>query len=204
MERGPYRGADAVKPVTYQQYSTIDDPVGCGLLGCLGGFLLGLFGGITLVAVATLTAALAAPMPTLEPSTGPDLQIRLDEGFINRFAEQPTDGTIHIDILPNNQVAIIGTTTLESFGLQAPVQITGIFELQFSNNTLQVNLINTEVAGMALPPELNNFFVDDIPLINANLSTMVDEVSRVLGVPVIITNISTDNVHIQLEIRETP
>ena len=127
MERGPYSGADAVTPVTYQQYATINDPIGCGLLGCFGGTLLGLLGGILLVLVAAFTAALAAPMPAVAPSAGPDLRIKLDEGFINRFAEQPTDGTIRIDILPNNQLAIIGTTTLESFGLQAPLQITGLF-----------------------------------------------------------------------------
>lgn len=202
MERGPNRRADAVNWGSYQQYAAIDDPIGCGLLGCLGGAVFGLIGGIIVLVMAAFIAALAASIPTPEFTTGPDLRVTVDERFINRFAEQPTDGTIQIDIMPNNQIAIVGNTTVNVFSSPTPVQVTGIFELQLAGQTLQVNLVDTQVAGFSLPPELNNFFVDDVPLINQNLNTMAGDIANVLGVPVIFTNITTDNVQIQLDIRE--
>ncbi len=201
MERGPHRRADAVNRAAYTPYSPIDDPVGCGLLGCLGGVIFGLSGGIILAVLATLTAALVAPIPTLAPNpTAPDLRVTLSENFLNRFAEQPTDGTIRIDVLPNNQVAVIGNTTV----MNAPVQVTGLFELQFTGQMLQVRLINTQIAETSLPPELNGFFAEDVPVINQSLAAMVNAISATLGVPVIITNVSTNHVQIQLEIKESP
>jgi len=202
MERGPYRRSDVVSRANYQQYAAIDDPIGCGLLGCLGGVVFGLFGGIIVLFFVAFVAALAASVPLPEPTSGPDLRVTLDENFINRFAEQPTDGTIHIDIMPNNQIAIVGNTTLQGFGIQAPVQVTGIFDLQLTGQTLQVTLLKTEVAGFSVPPELDDLFVNDVPLINQNLDTMATEISNILGVPVIFTNVSTDNVQILLDIRE--
>lgn len=202
MERGPYRRADAVTRGHQQRYAAIDDPIGCGLLGCLGGLAFGLFGSMAVLVAATFLVALSASVPMPQFTTGPDLRVTVDENFINRFAEQPTDGTIQLDIMPNNQVAIVGNTTLDVLGTPTPVQVTGIFELHLAGQTLQVNLIDTQVAGFSLPPELNNFFVDDVPLINQNLNSMASDISGVLGVPVIFTNISTNNVEIQLDIRE--
>ncbi len=204
MEKGPYRGAHVVNQTTDHHYSAIDDPVGCGLLGCLGGVIFSLFGGTLLLLLATLVAALMAPTPAIvqTPASQPDLRVTLDEGFLNRFVEQPTDGTLSIDILPSNQVAIIGNAVIPAFDVQAPIQITGIFELQFTGQTLQVSLVETEVSGFALPPELNNFFVDDIPIINQDLSTMMDSISQIFGVPMILTNVSTNHVQIQLELKE--
>lgn len=188
------------------RYSFSQDPVGCGLSGCLGGLILGLFGGGVLLVLAALVAATTAPLPapTPNPQPGPDLRVTITESFLNRFAEQPAEGSVSIDILPNNQVQLIADTSLEAFGLTTPVQITGLFELQLTPQTLQVQLLETQVSGLSLPPELADFFSEDILLVNQDLSSMVNDISNVLGTPVILSNLSTTDTQIQLEIKEAP
>jgi len=206
MERGPHRGANIIeRPRFYPQQSpTSDDPVGCGLAGCLGGVIFGLLGGAGLLIVTALLVALFATLPAVAPTPAgrPDLRVTVTEGFLNRFVEPPAEGAIEIDILPNNQVAVVGTGTLEAFGFPAPVQVTGIFQLQLEGQTLSVRLVETQVADFALPPELNDFFANDIPVVNQDLQMMLAEISAALGVPVRVINISTANTQIQLDLRE--
>lgn len=186
------------------QYSFNEDPIGCGLVGCLGGVILGLFGGGILLVIAALTAAIVTPMPPLTPSSQahPDLRVTVDEGFLNRFTDQPAEGTIRIDVLPDNQVQLIANTTIQAFGVTTPVQITGLFEIQLTQQKLQVQLIDTQVLGIPLPPELANFFSEDLIIINQDLSAMIDDASGVLGTAIIVSDVSTTESQIQLEIRE--
>ena len=156
-----------------------------------------------LVAVA-LVMANAASIPTLNPAvpSQPNLSITIEESFLNRYAEQPTAGAVAIDILPNNQVQLIANTNPQIFGIETPVQITGLFQIQLAPQNLFVELVDTQVLGIPLPPELSNFFSQDLTLINQNLDGLVAEISRVLGVPVTLSNLHTTNSQIQLEIRE--
>jgi len=186
----------------YGQPTSNGDPVGCGLLGCLGGVILGLFGGAGLLVFITLNTATNASVPDVPPTfpNSPDLLITLDENFLNRFAEQPAAGSATVDILPGNQVLVMANTTVEAFGLLVPVQITGRFELQLSGQTLQVNLLDTQVLGIDF--QLSNVFEGDVALINQNLQVMVDEISATLGVPITFTHLQTTDTQIQVGVRE--
>jgi hypothetical protein len=190
----------------YNHNSLSDDPVGCGLLGCVGGVIFGLFGGGGLLVLASLLAALAAPVPApaSPPSPAADLRVTLDESFLNRFAEQPAAGSVTVDVLPGNRVNLVVNSSMEAFGLPVPVQIVGLFELQLNGNTLHVNLIDTQVSGGSIPVDASSVFSEDAIVVNQELQMAVDEISRTLGVPVTLTNLSTTDNQIQLEIREVP
>jgi len=186
------------------QYDFNRDPVGCGLLGCLGGLFFGLTGGATILVIAALLSAGAAsvPAPNSAISSQPDLSLTIEESFLNRYAEQPTAGAIAIDVLPNNQVQLIANTNLQSFGIETPVQITGLFQIQLTPQTLFVELVDTRISGIPLPPELSNFFSQDITFINQDLDGLVAELSRVLKIPIVLNNLRTTNSQIQVELRE--
>jgi hypothetical protein len=188
------------------QYSPREDPIGCTLAGCLGGGLLGLFGGGLLLVILAICLAVLRPDPVLEatPPDQPDLQVTINENFLNRFIEQPAQGMVRVNILPNNQVDLIADTVIQGFGVNVPVHITGRFEIQLADQALAVRLVDTQVEGLDLPPELIDIFSRDVPLINQNLQTMVDEFSQRLGMSVTFTGLNTDESQIQIEIRETP
>lgn len=190
----------------HHQYSFNEDPIGCGLLGCLGGIILGVFGGTILLVIVAFTAAVVSPLPSLAPSsqTKPDLQVTVDETFLNRFTAQPAEGTIRIDVLPGNQVQLIANTTVPTSGVEVPVQIIGLFEIQFTRQKLQVVLIDSQVLGIPLSPQLADFFSQDLIIINQDLSTIVDEVSGVLSTAIIVSKVSTTESQIQLELMEVP
>ncbi len=187
----------------HHSYSFDQDPVGCGLAGCLGGLLAGFAGGIVLLLIAALTAASVSAVPEPAPDAAtPDLRLTVDEAFLNRYAEQPAEGSVSIDILPGNQVQLIAHTTVQAFGLEAPVQINGLFAFQLTPQRLTIQLVDTQILGIDLPPEVTDFFSEDILLINQDLSILVDEISKALGTPVILTNLTTTNSQIQIELRE--
>jgi len=185
------------------QYSFNEDPIGCGLVGCLGGLIFGLVGGGILLVVAALTAAIVTPMPSPTPSqTQPDLQVTVDESFLNRFTNQPAEGMIRIDVLPDNQVQLIVNTTIQIFGAATPVQITGLFEMQLIQQKLQVQLIDTQVLGIPPSVELANFFSEDLSIINQDLNAIIDDISGVLGTSIVVSNVNTTETQIQLDIQE--
>ena len=186
------------------QYTFNQDPVGCGLLGCLGGLFAGLVGGAVMLVVVAVLMANTASIPTLSPAlpSQPDLRIAIEESFLNRYAQQPTAGAVTVDILPNNQIQLMANTNLQSFGLETPVQIIGLFQIQLTPQNLFVELVDTQVVGISLPPELSGLFGQDITLINQDLDGLVAEISKVLKVPVILSHLHTTNSQIQLEIRE--
>ncbi len=203
MERGSHRSAYAVDQPTANKHHN-PNAVGCGLFGCLAGLVFGLFAGGILLLFAAVVTALATPMPPLPatPPHTPDLQVTITENFLNIFARQPADGVVSIDILPSDQVALMGQTSWDTLGVQTPLQVTGLFQIHVTPQAVQVVLINTEVSDPDFPPELNNFFAEDTPLINQDLQMMIERVSQTLGVPVIITGLTTNNSQIQIGVRE--
>jgi hypothetical protein len=186
------------------QYSSREDPVGCTLVGCLGGGLLGLFGGGLFLILLAVILALFRPDPTLEvtPPDRPDLRANISEDFLNRFVEQPAEGSVRVNVLPDNQVELIVDTVIQGFGVSVPAQIIGRFEIQLAEQTLAVRLIDTQVQGVQLPPELTDVFSSDVPLMNQNLQTMVNEMSQRLGISISFTGLRTDENGIQIEARE--
>ena len=186
------------------QNSSREDPVGCTLAGCLGGGLLGLFGGGLFLILLAVILAIFRPDPTLEatPPDRPDLRANISEALLNRFAEQPAEGSVRVNVLPENQVELIVDTVIQGFGVNVPAQIIGLFEIQLANQTLAVRLLDTQVQGLQLPPELLDIFSSEVPLINQNLQTMVNEMSQRLGIAIIFTSLRTDENGIQIEARE--
>ena len=107
-----------------------------------------------------------------------------------------------MNVVPRNQVELVVDTVLQGFGLNVPAQITGRFEIQLASQTLAVRLVDTQVQGLQLPPELTDVFSRDVPLINQNLQTMINEMSQRMGISIIFTGLSTDENGIQIEARE--
>ena len=185
--------------------STISgDEAGWGIFGCLSGLILGVIGGVMLLVAASLLVALfgASPSPDPTPPGKPDLRVTLEENFINRFAAQPTAETVKLDVLPGNQVKLTVDTTVEALGLQVPVQIAGLFQVQYIGQTLQVTLLDTQVVGVSVPLDLTGYFAQNTAAINQELNLMVSEISKTFNAPVIITNLSTTDNQILLDIRE--
>ena len=174
------------------------------MFGCLSGLILGLVGGVMLLVAASLLMALfgASPQPGPTPPGKPDLRVTLEENFINRFAAQPTAETVNLDVLPGNQVKLTVGTTVEVFGVQVPVQITGLFQIQFVGQTLQVALLDTQVVGVSIPLDLTGYFAQNTATINQELNLMVSELSKTFNAPVVITNLGTTESQILLDIRE--
>lgn len=178
------------------------DPVGCGLLGCLGGVLLGLFGGgILLVAAALLAAVNTTVNLPASPANVPDLSATLEENFVNRYVEQPPEGQVVIDLQPGNQVQIAADTSVEVFGLVVPVQVVGLLQLELVGpQSIHVSLKDTQVFGVDL--DVSDMFTEDVQAINQQLDGMVDEFSATLGVPVELTKLETTDSQIRIEAKE--
>ena len=178
---------------------------GWGIFGCLSGLILGVVGGVVLLVTVSLFVALfgASPLPSSPTPPGkPDLRVTLEENFINRFAAQPTAETVNLDVLPGNQVRLTVDTTVEALGLQVPVQISGLFQVQYIGQTLQVALLDTQVVGVSIPLDLSDYFAQNTAAINQELNLMVSELSKTFNAPVVITNLNTTDTQILLDIRE--
>jgi hypothetical protein len=190
----------------HQQPSSTLDSLGCGLLGCLGGLILGLFGGGALLVFVSLASAILAPTPTPTPTplNSSDVRIALNENFLNQFIEQPSQGAVRADILPANQIRVTVNTSLDVLGLPAPVEITGLFQLHLTSERLELLLLETQVSGLELPPDLNEFFSEDVALANQDIATLLDEISRRLGTPIRLNGLTTDQTRLQLELRTGP
>lgn len=198
MARSSNRYADAVA-------SPDRGRLGCGLLGCLGGLIAGLLGGAILLALVSFLNALTAPLPVLAPAlpNQANIRITITEDFLNRFIESPTDGgTAQVNLLPNNQLRVTTRTTLPLLAL--PVEIVGLFQLQAAGQTLEVRLLDTQVTGVDLPPEMQGLLNPDISAVNQDLSQAVEAVSQQVGAPVVITGLETTETELRLELREFP
>ena len=176
------------------------------MLGCLGGATLSLLGGGLIIVVLSLLNAVTNTLPLLEPTPpdGVDLRITIEEDFLNRFMEQPAQGTTTIDILPGNQVQVLADTTVAVLGTPLPIQVVGSFALQPQGQSVEVVLLDTQISGFDLPLDLTNLFNEDIALINEELNGAIDEIETAVGAPVVITGLTTSDTMIQLELREFP
>ncbi|HRV93802.1 MAG TPA: LmeA family phospholipid-binding protein [Anaerolineae bacterium] len=179
---------------------------GYSWLGCLGGILAGLLGGAVLLIVLSIVNAVTTDLPPASP-TPPDqadLQITVDEAFLNRYIEQPVDGAASIDILPGNQARVVADTGVEVFGAIVPIQVIGTFALQPKGQTIEIVLIDTQISGFDLPLDLSGIFSEDIALVNQELNAAIDEMAATVGAPVAITGLTTSDNAIRLEFREFP
>ncbi len=130
--------------------ATNQNSIGFGLLGCLGGILLGIGGGALLVGLASWGIAINQPMPlhSITPADQPDLRVTVTEDFLNRYAEQPVDGAMTLDILPQNQLQVKTNSMVEVLGVTMSVQATGLFVVETIGPALQIRLLQTEVFGL--------------------------------------------------------
>ncbi len=188
------------------QQSSIGVSLGCSLLGCAGGLLLGLFGGSLLLILLSFGGAVTSTVaPALPPpNPGPDLRLIFHENFLNRVGQDSLGDTARIDILPGNRLNVVVDTDLSAFGLSMIVQVTGLFELQLLDQSLAVRLIETQVSGLDLPPEVTDFFDDNLPAINQDLNLALEEVSAAWGRPIILTGLGTNQTSLWVEAREAP
>jgi hypothetical protein len=179
---------------------------GCGLLGCAAGTLLGLIGGSgLLVALSLLLAANGSVTPTnAADRVAPDLRLTVQEHFLNRVVQDSLEENARLDLLPNNQFQVILDTELSVLGAVVPLQVTGLFGLELVGQSLQVELIQTDVAGIDLPPELTDFFGASLPQLNQEVNEALQEISAGLGIPLIFSDLGTTDSQLWLEASEAP
>lgn len=180
--------------------------IGCGLLGCLGGIAFGLLGGGILLVVISIILAITTSLPAPEP-TPPDqadIQVTVDEEFLNRFLEQPPEGRVTLDIRPGNQIQVRANMPVDLFGSPIPIEMTSLFVLQPQGQTVDVTLLDTQISGLDLQLDLSDLFNEDITTVNQDLSGAIDEIAATLGVPVIITGLTTTDSTIEISLREFP
>ena len=183
--------------------TSTETSIGCGLLGCTGGALLGLVGGALLLILLSLIVAIASPIPTpVVDNTSPDLRLTVHENFLNRFIQTPAEDTAQVDILPGSQFSIRIDTTVSLLGMSIPFQMEGLFEFQLSGQSIELRLIETKVSDLTLPPELTRYFDDALPGINQELNVALNNVSAVLGVPLVFVGLDSDDTTFWLEARE--
>jgi hypothetical protein len=185
------------------QQASIEGSIGCGLLGCTGGALLGLLGGGLLLILLSLITAIASPTPTpLVANTSPDLRLTVHENFLNRFIQTSAEDTAQVDILPGNQFSLRVDTTVSLLGTSIPIQMVGLFEFQLNGQSIEIRLIDTKISDVTLPPELTKYFDDALPGINEELNVALENVSAILGVPLVFVDLGSDDTIFWLEARE--
>jgi hypothetical protein len=183
--------------------TSTETSIGCGLLGCTGGAFLGLVGGALLLILLSLIVAIASPVPTpLAANTSSDLRLTVHENFLNRFIQSSAEDTVQVDILPGNQFSLRIDTTVSLLGMSIPLQMVGLFEFQLNGQSIELRLISTKVSDVTLPPELTEYFDDALPGINQELNVALDNVSAVLGVPLVFVDLGSDDTTFWLEARE--
>lgn len=178
-------------------------PAGWGVLGCAGGLLFGLFGGSLLLILLSLSQAASRPLPPASnPSNGPDLRVTITEDLLNQVIQDSLEEPAQVDILPDQQVSVEINTEFSAFGAVVPVRITGLFGLQLSGQSLELQLLDTQVFGLNLPSELTDFFSTNLPTINQDINRSLQEIAATLGVPLTFTDLRTDETTLWLEARE--
>ncbi len=192
--------------VANSQSSVDVNSIGQAGWGCLVGLLLGLLGGGLLLFLLALGWALTTTVPpvTAAPNVTPDLRLTLSESFLERIIQTAIAETVNLDILPGNQFRLQLDTTLSAFGVAVPIQITGLFGLQLVDQAITVQLIDTQLLGFDLPPELANFFNHNLPAINRDVNQAWQELSTVLNMPLFLTGLGSDETKLWLEARAAP
>lgn len=185
---------------------SIEDSLGCGALGCAGGLLLGVFGGGFLLILVALVWAINTSIPSTPPAASPeaDLRLMLHESFLNRVVQDKTEGKAHLDVMPGNRLAVTAEVDVSSLGLSVPVQVTGIFELQQTGQSLELHQVDMQVLGLNLPIDLSGRFDNDVVGVNQDLNLALEELSTTLDTPVVLTGLNSDETSLSIEAREAP
>lgn len=189
----------------HNDQSSVESSLSCGLLGCLGdligAFLVGVIGLILL----SLVVALIAPLPAPTPTATPDVRLTVSESFLNRFVRTSVaDESVQVDILPGGQFKFIVDTSVSVLGASFPVQLTGLFDLQSTGQSLEVRLLETQVSELTLLPELTDFFANSLSDVNNELNIAISNMSTALGVPLNFVDVGSDGSTLWLEATVTP
>jgi hypothetical protein len=136
----------------------------------------------------------------------PDLRLTISEDTINQVAQNSAGSPVQLDLLPANQVNMKADTTISTFGVTVPVQISALFGVQISpQSSIEVRLIEANVAGFDVPPEtLADLFNGPLSTINQDLNTMIVNASTRLGVPLVLTGLGTTDTELWLEAHTAP
>jgi hypothetical protein len=172
------------------------------MLGCISGILAGLVGGGLLLAGLSLALALLAPIPQASQSgASPALRVTLGEASLNKIARQTAGGPVQLDILPGNQISFKTDTTVSVLGTAVPVQLTGLFGVQITpQSIIEVRLIKADVSGFDLPQEtIAASFNGPVSALNQNLNQVVQTASTILGAPLILSGLGTTDTELWLE-----
>jgi hypothetical protein len=189
----------------YNNPSSRDSSLGCGFLGCLGDLIGAFLVGVVGLIVISLGVALIAPVPAPAPTATPDVRLTVSESYLNRFVRTATtDESVQVDILPGGQFRFIVDTTVAVLGVSIPVQLTGLFDVQSTGQSLEARLLETQVADMTLPPELADFFAGSLSDVNNELNNAVSGMSTALGVPLNFVGVGSDANTFWLEAMVTP
>jgi hypothetical protein len=191
----------------YEHPPARDDSIGYGFWGCAGGILAGLVGGGLLLVVVSLVMALTTAIPAAAQADAiPDLRLTISEDTINQVAQNSAGSPVQLDLLPANQVNMKADTTISTFGVTVPVQISALFGVQISpQSSIEVRLIEANVAGFDVPPEtLADLFNGPLSTINQDLNTMIVNASTRLGVPLVLTGLGTTDTELWLEAHTAP
>jgi hypothetical protein len=168
----------------------------------IGAFLVGIIG----VVFLSLVMALMAPVPAPTPGAIPDVRLTVSESFLNRFVRTSiADEAVQVDILPGGQFSFVVDTSVAALGLSIPVHLTGLFDVQPSGGQmLEVRLLETQMADMVLPPELNDFFAGSLANVNNELNIAVNNMSTALGAPLNFTGVGSTESTFWLEAEVLP
>lgn len=177
---------------------------GYGAIGCAAGLVVGMFGcGLLLILLAFFSAS--RPVSAEPPqTTDPDLRLAVQEEFFSRFVQSSTAETIVVDVLPGNRVSVTMDTTVLAFGKSLPIQVVPVFGLQAAGQALEVRLIDLQVNGVPLTPELEAAVAQNLPDINQRANQMLQDLSSALGMPIVITGLGTGEREFWLEARGAP
>lgn len=189
----------------HNDQSSMESSLGCGFLGCLGDLIGAFVVGVIGLILLSLVFALIAPVPAPTSTAAPDVRLTVSESFLNRFVRTSTaDESVQVDILSGGQFQFIVDTSVLVLGVSIPVQLTGLFDLQSTGQSLEVRLLETQIADMSLPPELADFFAGSLSDVNNELNIAISSMSAALGVPLNFVGVGSDGSTFWLEATVTP
>jgi hypothetical protein len=84
-----------------------------------------------------------------------------------------------------------------------PIQVVPVFGVQAAGSALEIRLIDMQVTGVTLTPELRDSISNNLPDLNQNANRMLGELSQALGAPLVITGLGTGDRELWLEARES-
>jgi hypothetical protein len=186
------------------QQTSLESSVGCGLAGCAGGVFLGVLGGSLLIIFFALGLAGASSVPASLPAATADLRVAVSENFLNQFIQPSSEDSVRVDVLPSRQFLLTVDTSISLLGVTIPFRLEGLFDVQLTNQSLVLRILETKISDATLPPQALNFFSLALPGINQEINTALDNLSTTLGIPLVLVDAGSDEDTFWLEARESP